>query len=181
MDKQMLNTLGKNLQSLRLDRGLSLSKLATDAGIAKSNLSRLEQGAGNPTVDTIWRLAVQLEVPFGRLVSSINTPFGSDEVQFKLIEQGTDNPQVDAYWMSISPNSERLSQSHSAGTTESVTVISGQLYIGTEEATTTLIAGETFSFAADTAHSYHTTDLGATLLLTIVYARKESCDEKPRK
>ena len=64
----MLATLGRNLQKLRLDKGLSLSKLAADAGIAKSNLSRLEQGTGNPTIDTIWRLAVQLDVPFGSLV-----------------------------------------------------------------------------------------------------------------
>ena len=65
MDKLSLGTLGQHLQSLRLARGWSLSQLAAAAGSAKSNLSRLEQGNGNPTLDTIWRLAVQLGVPFG--------------------------------------------------------------------------------------------------------------------
>ena len=63
MDQLSLETLGRHLQSLRVARGWSLSGLAAAAGVAKSNLSRLEQGNGNPTLDTIWRLAVQLNVP----------------------------------------------------------------------------------------------------------------------
>jgi transcriptional regulator with XRE-family HTH domain len=173
----MLTTLGRNLQKLRLNKRLSLSKLAADAGIAKSNLSRLEQGTGNPTIDTIWRLAVQLDVPFGSLVASITNAFGNDGVQFKLIEQGTDNPQVDAYWMSMAPNSERISEPHSTGTTESITVISGQLEINTEGKATTLRAGDRFTFAADKVHGYNTGDLSSTLLLTITYAQKESSNE----
>lgn len=178
MDKPMLATLGRNLQKLRLSKGMSLSKLAAEAGIAKSNLSRLEQGTGNPTVDTIWRLAVQLDVPFSRLVASVNTPFGNDGVQFKLIEQGSDNPQVDAYWMSMAPNTERISEPHSVGATESVTVISGQLEICTDGNSTILNAGDRFSFAADKAHDYRTGELWSTLLLTITYATQESCNER---
>jgi transcriptional regulator with XRE-family HTH domain len=170
----MLETLGRNLQKLRLAKGRSLSKLAADAGIAKSNLSRLEQGTGNPTVDTIWRLAVELDVPFGSLVASVTTPFGNDGVQFKLIEQGGDNPQVDAYWMSMAPNTERQSEPHSVGATESVTLISGQLEITTEGEKMTLKAGDRFTFSADQAHGYRTGDLWCSLLLTITYAQKVS-------
>lgn len=80
MDKLTLDTLGRHLQSLRLARGLSLSQLAADAGMAKSNLSRLEQGNGNPTLDTIWRLAGRLNVPFGNLVAPISVPVSDDGV-----------------------------------------------------------------------------------------------------
>lgn len=69
MNKLSLNTLGQHLQALRLERGWSLSQLANEAGITKSNLCRLEQGNGNPTRDTLWRLAVQLNLPFGTLVA----------------------------------------------------------------------------------------------------------------
>ena len=103
MDKLSLNTLGHHLQALRLERGWSLSQLASEAGIAKSNLCRLEQGNGNPTLDTIWRLAVQLNVPFGTLVAPIAVPLGEDGVQVRLIDQGKDTPQVDAYWMRCAP------------------------------------------------------------------------------
>lgn len=173
MDNVIFNTLGRNLQSLRLAKGLSLSQLALDAGIAKSNLSRIEQGSGNPTIDTIWRLATQLDVPFGSLVVSVNTPISDDGVQVKLIEQGSDNPQVDAYWMSCAPNTSRLSEPHTQGTSETITVISGQLEVGPEQETETLMAGESCRFSADKTHVYKTGDLWTTLLVTITYAKRE--------
>ena len=94
MDHLALSTLGQHLQRLRQERGLSLSQLAAAAGIAKSNLSRLEQGNGNPTLDTIWRLAVQLNMPFGTLVAPITVPLGEDGVQVRLIDQGQEGRQV---------------------------------------------------------------------------------------
>src|SRR6478609_11540262 len=57
--------------ALRRERervGLSLSELAKRAGIAKSTLSQLEAGTGNPSVETLWALGVALDVPFARLV-----------------------------------------------------------------------------------------------------------------
>ena len=107
MDEHSLVTLGLHLQALRKTQGFSLSQLASAAGIAKSNLCRLEQGNGNPTLDTIWRLAVQLNVPFGTLVAPISVPLGEDGVQVQLIDQGKGVPQVDAYWMRCAPNTLR--------------------------------------------------------------------------
>ncbi len=48
--------------------GLSLSELAKRAGIAKSTLSQLEAAGGNPSMETLWALAVALGVPFSALV-----------------------------------------------------------------------------------------------------------------
>jgi transcriptional regulator with XRE-family HTH domain len=171
MDKLSLNTFGQNLQKLRIAKGLSLSQLANDAGVAKSNLSRIEQGSGNPTIDTIWRLAMQLNVPFGSLVASVNAPIGNDGVQVKLIEQGTDNPKVDAYWMSCAPNTNRIAEAHSKGTTEHIMVISGMIETGTQDYLTRLTAGESCSYAADNPHVYKTGDVWTTLLVTITYEK----------
>ena len=57
--------------ALRRERerlGISLAELARRAGIAKSTLSQLEASTGNPSVETLWALAVALGVPFSRLV-----------------------------------------------------------------------------------------------------------------
>ena len=171
MDKLSLNTLGRHIQELRLARGLSLSQLAADAGIAKSNLSRIEQGDGNPTLDTIWRLAMQLNVPFGDLVSPVSAPLGEDGVEVRLIDQGSDDPRVDAYWMSCAPNTLREAEPHTPGTRESITVISGQLEVGTLDNSKILNAGETHNFEADRPHFYRTREQWATVLETVVYAK----------
>ncbi|WP_136247861.1 helix-turn-helix domain-containing protein [Halomonas borealis] len=172
MDRLALGTLGQHLQRLRQDKGLSLSHLAAAAGIAKSNLSRLEQGNGNPTLDTLWRLAVQLNVPFGTLVAPITVPLGEDGVQVQLIDQGQQAPQVDAYWMRCAPRTTRHAEPHTPGTRESLTVISGELEVGPEGEVTRLHAGDSFGFPADRPHCYRTGEHWATLLVTIVYAKE---------
>jgi len=170
MDRLSLGTLGQHLQRLRQEQGLSLSQLAAAAGIAKSNLSRLEQGNGNPTLDTIWRLAVQLNVPFGTLVAPIAVPLGEDGVQVRLIDQGKDRPHVDVYWMRCAPHTSRHAEAHTPGAQETLTLISGMLEAGSEGETRVLRAGDTIAFAADRPHLYRTHEDWATLLVTIVYA-----------
>ncbi|MCO7247090.1 XRE family transcriptional regulator [Halomonas sp. Mc5H-6] len=172
MDSLSLNTLGHHLQRLRLERGWSLSQLASEAGIAKSNLCRLEQGNGNPTLDTIWRLAVQLNVPFGTLVAPISVPLGEDGVQVRLIDQGKDSPQVDAYWMRCAPHTLRRAEAHTPGTRESLTLISGWLEAGPEGDTITLTPGCHVTFCADRPHLYRTQATAATLLMTITYGKE---------
>ncbi|RUR33683.1 helix-turn-helix domain-containing protein [Vreelandella nanhaiensis] len=169
MNEDSLYTLGKHLQALRQTRGLSLSQLASAAGIAKSNLCRLEQGNGNPTLDTIWRLAVQLKVPFGTLVAPISVPLGEDGVQVRLIEQGKDTPHVDVYWMRCAPHTQRHAEAHTPGTWESLTLISGWLEAGPKGKATPLRLGIPVTFSADQPHIYRTEDAEATLLMTITY------------
>jgi len=173
MEKPNLDILGRNLQTLRLKKGLSLSQLAQDAGIAKSNLSRIEQGDGNPTIETIWRLAVQLNVPFSDLIARVPASLDENGIQVKLIDQGTDNPRVDVYWMSCAPHTTKLSEPHITGSTESITIISGELFAGEEQDLQKLSAGDTFTFSADKSHCYQTGDLWTTLIMVITYPKQE--------
>ncbi len=151
MDAHSLVTLGQHLQTLRKTQGFSLSQLASAAGIAKSNLCRLEQGNGNPT---------------------LSVPLGEDGVQVQLIDQGKGVPQVDAYWMRCAPNTLRHAEAHTLGTRETLTLISGWLEVGPEGATTTLTPGESITFQADQPHLYRTHTDEATLLLTVTYGQE---------
>lgn len=169
MDKSTLATLGRRLQELRMAKGISLSQLAADAGIAKSNLSRLEQGVGNPTIDTIWRLALQLNVPFGNIVAPISGSVEEDGVQVQLIDQGMDNPKVDVYWITYAPDTQRNAEAHSKGTRERVTVVSGEMEFGTEGNSRRLTAGESHEFLADQPHFYRSGEMWTTVMITIAY------------
>ncbi len=178
MNTLSLRTLGRHIQELRTARGVSLSQLALDAGIAKSNLSRLEQGNGNPTLDTLWRLAVQLDVPFGDLVAPISDPVEDNGFLLRLIDQGNDSPRVDVYWMSCAPHSQHQSKAHNPGSRESITVISGQIDVcidtdsGTE--TTQVSAGEIHSFASDRPHYYQTFESWTTVMVTMIYGEADA-------
>ena len=172
VNQSTLNILGRHLKKLRQDKGVSLSQLAAGAGIAKSNLSRLEQGNGNPTLDTIWRLAKQLDVPFGQLVQPLSTSVGENGVEVRLIEQGQGVPNVDAYWMSVAPNTRREAEAHATETQETITVISGTLEAGNIGSTQLLLPGQSIAFSADLPHVYKTQDEWVTCLITIVYHKE---------
>ena len=57
---------------------MSLSELARRADVAKSTLSQLESGRGNPGVETVWALATALGVPFSALIDPPEPEHGPD-------------------------------------------------------------------------------------------------------
>src|SRR4029077_8509541 len=73
-DKAPLEVIAASLRRERRRTGLSLTEVARRAGIAKSTLSQLESGTGNPSVETLWAICVALDVPFSRLVDPPRPP-----------------------------------------------------------------------------------------------------------
>src|ERR1700727_3719552 len=63
-----LEVIAASLRRERRRTGLSLTEVARRAGIAKSTLSQLESGTGNPSLETLWAICVALDVPFSRLL-----------------------------------------------------------------------------------------------------------------
>ena len=65
---QPISVIAKSLTRERSRTGLSLAEVARRAGIAKSTLSQLESGNGNPSLETLWALCVALDIPFARVL-----------------------------------------------------------------------------------------------------------------
>ncbi len=65
----MNKKLGLQIKNNRLKKRMSLSKLATIAGISKSYLSSIENHETNPSAHMIQKIAKALEVPVEQLLS----------------------------------------------------------------------------------------------------------------
>ena len=86
------------LRSERERSGMTLSEAARRAGIAKSTLSQLESGTGNPSVETLWALAVgiwglvvgimALRVHFERPAAAAEVDRKSDELKPRVTAMG---------------------------------------------------------------------------------------------
>ena len=55
--------IAENLKDIRKGKGLSLEQVSSLTTISKSMLSQLERGEVNPTISTVYKLALGLKVP----------------------------------------------------------------------------------------------------------------------
>ena len=61
----VLYELGGRMKATRLQRGKSLTDVAVAVGSDKSNLSKIERGIRLPDLETIGRIADELDTPIG--------------------------------------------------------------------------------------------------------------------
>lgn len=66
--EQLQTALSENIRTLRGRRGLSQERLALEAGVDRTLVSKIERMIANPTLAVLTRLAVVLEVPVVRLL-----------------------------------------------------------------------------------------------------------------
>ncbi|MFF9771794.1 helix-turn-helix domain-containing protein [Streptomyces sp. NPDC014636] len=167
--------------SLKRERGragLSLSELAKRAGVAKSTLSQLEAGSGNPSMETIWALAVALGVAFSALVEPpapaiqvIRAGEGptvhSERSSYlaSLLSACPPGARRDIYYVWLEPGSVRDSEPHIPGTTEHIVVAEGRVKAGPRGDAVELGPGDYLSYRGDVPHAYEALAAGTKFVL----------------
>lgn len=95
--------MGDHIRRFREERGLSLSQLATEAGVSKGYLWNLEndQDARRPSADTLYAIAKTLGVTMsdlmGRKLLPAATPQVPDSLHEFAVEEGL--PEADLYML----------------------------------------------------------------------------------
>ena len=177
-----LHTMAAALRRERERHGLSLAELARRAGIAKSTLSQLEAGAGNPRVETLWALAVVLDVPFSRLVDPPLTPvhvvragdrpvLRSEHASFTstLLAACPPGARRDLHVMTAEPGPARDADPHNNGAVEHLIITAGRWRAGPVGADVDLGPGDYVRFAADQPHRYEALESGSVAVLIMEY------------
>ena len=60
--------LGENLRKLRLKKGLSQGDLSKSLGVDRAYISNIENGSMNPTLSTLEKISVALEISSSELL-----------------------------------------------------------------------------------------------------------------
>jgi transcriptional regulator with XRE-family HTH domain len=162
-----LATIAAALRRERERVGVSIAELARRAGVAKSTLSQLETGTGNPSVETLWALAVALEIPFSRLVEEPPTQvrvvragegqrLQSDQADFvaKLLAAGSPHVRRDLYVVELEPGKSREAPAHIPGSVEHIVVGAGRILAGPAGEAVELGPGDYVTFPGDVPHHY---------------------------
>ena len=62
--------LAMNLKAIRAEKGLAQERLALDAGVDRTVVSKIERAKTNPSLDVLLRLANQLDTTLDRLIKA---------------------------------------------------------------------------------------------------------------
>ena len=92
--EQQIGVLGDRVRDVRVARGWSQQDLGEMTGIGRTNVSRIEGGKKNITLEVLWRLAARLEVHWADLldegtIDSLEVERASSPFQQQLINFGT--------------------------------------------------------------------------------------------
>lgn len=166
-DSTPLATIAAALRRERDRAGMSLTELARQAGIAKSTLSQLENGTGNPSVETLWALAVALQIPFSRLVDPPRPHLQvlrageapvvrSEQAPYTaaLLSSCPPGARRDLYLLELSPGEPRLAAAHNPGTVEHLLLTAGRARVGPQEQPVDVDPGDYVTFSGDVPHLY---------------------------
>ena len=176
--RALISLIAASIRRERDRAGLSLTELARRAGIAKSTLSQLESGVGNPSVETLWALGVALGVPFSRLVDVPRPAVrvvraGEGPVTYSeranyaatLLASCPPNARRDIFRIEVQPGEPRLSDPHMPGTTEHVVLSSGRAQIGPADQPADLGPGDYISYPGDAPHIFRALEPDTTAVM----------------
>lgn len=162
-----LAAIAASLQRERRRAGVSLTELARRAGIAKSTLSQLESGSGNPSIETLWALGVALDVPFARLVEPARPSVqviragegpavASEHSAYvvTLLASCPPNARRDVFRVVVQPGAPRASDPHMPGVVEHVVLSAGRARVGVTDAPVELGPGDYIAYPGDVAHVF---------------------------
>ena len=164
---QPISVIAKSLVRERLRTGLSLAEIARRAGIAKSPLSQLEAGNGNPSIETLWSLCVALDIPFSRLLEpqvqktqvirrgeGVKVLAEQANYQATLLATCPPGARRDIYLLTTQPGGDRISQPHPVGSVEHIIVTQGRALVGLTDAAEELSAGDYICYPGDQEHIF---------------------------
>ncbi|WP_433915804.1 helix-turn-helix domain-containing protein [Pectobacterium aroidearum] len=180
---QAITPIARLAVAIRRERerlNLSVTELAKRAGLAKSTLSQLETGIGNPSLETLWALAMALDVQVSQLIGQsrqhvqvIRANEGvatySEQANYAatLLAACPAGAQRDIYRLNVQPGEARVSQPHRSGTIEHVILSSGRARIGPVAQPVELSAGDYISYSADVPHLFDALEADTSAVMLI--------------
>lgn len=174
-----------NLKELRTERNLTLGQLAKISGISKAMLSEIEKGNSNPTINTIWKIADGLNVPYTRLMEGIEKETTivrkadavmqtSENHHYRVYCYFKNSPlrNFELFYVELDAHSSNVSIGHPAKSQEYIYVMQGKLELATEIDHYLLNQGDSLMFDSSIQHKYTNPDDTLLTFMVINYYPK---------
>jgi XRE family transcriptional regulator, regulator of sulfur utilization len=168
--------IGVAIRAHRSARSMSLGDLSRACGLSRTILARIESGAGNPSIETLWRVSRALSVPLGSLLAEDRAPRvrvvraregqalqADSGLQMWLLHAEGRDHRSEMYELALPQGVEQQTDAHLPGSEEFLVCISGHARIGPLGEEVDVRDGDAVWFLADRPHRYE--GLAATRLI----------------
>lgn len=159
--------LGEKIKAMREEAGLGLRDLAAKANMSPSMLSQIENGASNPSINTLKNIAVALNMPLYRFFQEDSDPaqlvvradarkiigYPGQEGQYELLTPDVSG-QIEFCRMTIPPNKASAGMPTGHTGEEVAYVVSGEIGILLEDTRIALAAGDSLRIPPMTQHRW---------------------------
>lgn len=161
--------------------GYSLRDLAELTGISKALLSQMERCVANPTVEILVRAGAAVDLSFAELTRApllapevIRAQEGpsmmSGDVTIRTLFGTSDRRRFEMSEGVVPEHTSSSKSSHGQGSIEYTYVVSGHLYIASQNWSYQLGAGDAVRFSSEHEHSYRTDHRSARILTVISFS-----------
>lgn len=171
--------IAENLKRLRNQRNLSLGQLSQLSEVSKVMLSQIEKGESNPTINTIWKIAAGLNVPYTSLLEqqekdtyvlkkSDAVSQITDDGQYRVYCYYSNSPHrnFELFQMELDTGCSYTSDGHIEKSEEYLMVLEGELTLEVDNKTFILNADDAINFTASGKHVY--LNSGNDILKTVI-------------
>ncbi|MDO4313357.1 MAG: XRE family transcriptional regulator [Eubacteriales bacterium] len=175
-------TIATNLKEIRRKKGLNLEQTSALTSISKSMLSQLERGEVNPTITTVYKLALGLKVPVTAFTTHKPKPFTQgtkrsiapltgDDGRYRLypIFNFRDGQDFEIFDLEFDENGLMSGNQQIHGTREFITVYSGELTLIFADHEYVLKAGDHASYNAFDKYTYKNSGKGMVTANIVVH------------
>lgn len=159
--------IGMNVQALRNKENLSIGQLAEKTGLSKAVISQIERGNANPTINTIWKLAGALHVPYSAVLEPRNVsaakvamkdlvPQEDDGGHYRIscYFPGTSERNFELFLLEFDPGAVHVTQGHTDRSQEYLVIKKGKLVLEVGSEKFALGEGDALYFDASGRHVY---------------------------
>jgi len=165
--ERLAGHIGVSLRAHRVARSMSLGDLSRACGLSRTILARIEGGAGNPSLETLWRISRALDIPLGALLEQDTAPRvhvararegrslrADSGLEMWLLHAEGREHRSEMYEIALPQGADQQTDAHLPGTEEALICISGHAQIGPLGEEAEVRAGDVVWFAADRPHRY---------------------------
>ena len=189
MTEKKLLPIGDTIREIRKNNKMTLRVLSEKSGVSKAMLSQIESDKVNPTIATVWKIAIGLGVDINdltRVVSIKKRKFTltkkDDIIILDYDEEGVHicnlTPidlieDLEMYMITFQKGTKLTSKSHFPGTEEFLTLLDGEITVTAGNNVTVMHKDDFLTYHSDIEHSIENTGENNVVVHMVVRYKKK--------